>query len=178
MRKSLYGGVCALLLILGSASNAAAASITEQFTLFYTSPGAFSISDLFFGIGSTNLIPAGNTDYTISTAGTKVTLFSERLVLDTAQTYTFSGSYTFGSGSSNQFSLSVLAPTSSETHITGTTSDGINFYLIGETLSPVPLPSSLPLFALALICLGAVGYYSRKGKTKDLPQAADTYIAA
>lgn len=177
MTKSLYGVACALLLIFGSASNAAATSITEQFTIFYTSPSAFSISDLFFGTGSTNLIPAGSRDYTITSGGTGVTLFSERLALDIGPSYTFSGNYTFGGGGSNQFSLSILAPSSTQTRITGTTSDGISFYIVGETLSPVPLPSSFPLFALALMCLGAVGYYSRKGRAKDVPQA-DAYIAA
>lgn len=177
MTKSVYRLVYATFLILGSVSNAAAASITEQFTIFYTSPGAFSISDLFFGTGSTNLIPAGSRDYTITSGGTGVTLFSERLVLDTGPSYTFSGNYTFGGGGSNQFSLSVLAPSSTQTRITGTTSDGISFYIVGETLSPVPLPSSFPLFALALIGLGAVGYYSRKIRAKPMPQI-DTYIAA
>lgn len=35
-----------------------------------------------------------------------------------------------------------------------------------STIDPVPLPASAPLFGAALLALGAIGYASRRGKTK------------
>jgi hypothetical protein len=45
-----------------------------------------------------------------------------------------------------------------------------NPLVVSVSLSPVPLPAGFPLFAMALLVLGSVGYFGMRKKTSDETQ--------
>jgi hypothetical protein len=163
--KRLFSAVSAAFLLLAGASQASAATITEEFSVFYTNTTstAFSLTNTFFGLaGGTNLI-TGATNFSSLAGGSSGTLLSEQVVLDTTQSYTFSGAV-----NGSVFSRAINVGDS--VGVVNFSNSG--FIVVAESMSAVPLPASFPLFALALICLGAWGFYERKKKQAPSQDAA------
>ena len=155
---SFLGALALMMLPTGQAS---ASSLTEELSIFYTSPGPFTINNLFFGIG-TNLINLANRNPGPVTGGTNVSLFSQSVTVDTSQKYTFSFGGTFA-GSANDI---TITGTSQSFGAFQSPSGKFSIYLVGGNLSPVPLPASFPLFALALVCLAGFAYHTARAKRR------------
>jgi hypothetical protein len=135
-------------------SHASAASVTEDLVISYTSASSFTFSSLSFSSSTSgNLLSAVSLGPYSSGSGT---VFNAEVVLDTSQTYTFAFNTGTFSGNAN------LTPSSSTPTFSQIVSNGGgSFFEASSTLSPVsatPLPASLPLFALALLSLGVIGY--------------------
>jgi hypothetical protein len=171
MRK-LLGVFGVLALVASPVSHASAASISEELVVSYDnlSNNFFTLSNFSFSSPSSgNLlsgVPGGSFGFGNGT------LFDQIVTLDTSQTYTFAFNGSFPGGSF--VGGSSLIPSGEPQSIGSfaqTTNGGFSFYASSVALSPVPLPASFPLFALALIALGAFGYHtSRKsGRTSSVP---------
>jgi len=116
-----------------------ATGTVEDFIFSY-SGGPFTLSSLSFASP-----PAGNllttlTPYTTALGGTLSGSGSISEIISTAPGTAYTASYT----------------------IAGTLPSTITV-----TLSAVPLPASFPMFALALICLGALGYHAARREKRD-----------
>ena len=121
----------------------------EDFFISYSSSGPFNLSNLSLESGS-----SGGTPNVFAVSGT--TFFP--------YTGSSSANNLSGTGSLSEV-LSVPAGNytfSYTTSATGSLSLGV---------SPVPLPASFPLFALALISLGIFGYHAarKSGGTSSVP---------
>jgi hypothetical protein len=155
-RLHLLGVSAALLASVGSAS---AASILEDVSIISNSNTSFVLADLSFSSPGGSNIFAGSKYATSGGASVptgSLTLLDDKLFLDSAQTYTVSFDL-----NSHQESASLIPSTSSQT-VGGFTVSGLSFTAVGATVSPVPLPASMPLFILALVSLAAFGYHTRR----------------
>lgn len=120
----------------------------EQVLISYTSSGTFNLNSLSLQLGSS--APFGP-NVLLGVVG-QLTPFT-----------TSGGASLTGSG---QLSEIITAPAGNYTFSFNTGSDSLRL-----TVSPVPLPASFPLFALALIGLGALGYHAarKSGRTSSIP---------
>jgi hypothetical protein len=134
----------------------------EEFLLSYSSSSSFSITDLSLELGNPgsppNLFAVSGTTFfpfTASTSSVGNTIISP---LTGSLSEVFSGpagNYTF----------------SYTTNATNSVSLGV---------SPVPLPASFPLFAMALMALGMFGYHTARSKFSGLNRqlvSADSAIS-
>jgi hypothetical protein len=127
----------AALLIASMGQASASSTITEDLTVFYTSPSGFTISNLFFGTSGSNLISLANQNWSPATGGTHVNLFSQTISIDTSQQYTFSFGGTY-SGSNNAITITGT----SQSFGAFQSPDGLRLFISGGALAPVPLPAS------------------------------------
>jgi hypothetical protein len=139
-----------LAIVTSSIDNASALSMSfspmsatgtsEEFVFSYSGSGTFNLSSLSFSSPSTgNLLGGPLSIYTTSTGGSLT-----------------------GSGTLSE----IISTTSGKAYtaslnITGSFPESINV-----TLSPVPLPASFPLFAMALIGLGLIGYRAARTNSR------------
>ena len=122
----------------------------EVVTITYSSVLGFTLSGLSLALGS----PAGPTNVLASISGP-------------LQVYTSNSGATIAAGSSS-ISEAFTAPAGNYTFSYSTNATGfVNF-----SLSPVPLPASFPLFAMAVIGLGALGYHISRRPRRDEQVAA------
>jgi hypothetical protein len=153
----LLKGLGVVALAIWSIGSASAASVNEDIDVTYLSSASFSLSSLSLTLGSgPNLI----TGYSGTSYGSgSGTVFNEVVSLIAGDTYTFSFNGSFGSGSAP-----IIASSSSETGGGSFTFANGAAFNVSATLSPVPLPASFPLFAMALIGLGMIGYRTARAK--------------
>lgn len=156
---SLLGAVALVVASLGQAS---ASTVMEEISVFYNvnpSIPSLNIANLSFFTGASGNLFAGLGPSTTA-AGQVVTgsgtLFTQTFALDTALTYTFSVGGTFSG------SIFVTPTGGPQTFGVFNGASLATLSNVGANVSPVPLPASLPLFALALISLLAFGYHNRR----------------
>jgi hypothetical protein len=119
----------------------------EDFLLSYSSTGPFNLSNLSFELGTPgsppNLFAASGTTFAPFTGSSSANNLS-------------------GSGTLNEV---FSAPAGNYTFSYTTTADSLSL-----RVSAVPLPSSFPLFAMALIGLGVLGYQAARtgGRTSSV----------
>jgi hypothetical protein len=121
----------------------------EEILLSYTSTNTFNLNSLSLELGSS--APFGP-NVLAGVIGGSLTPFTSSTGADIT-----------GSGSLSEI---ITAPAGSYTFAFNTGSDSLHF-----SVSPVPLPASFPLFALALIGLGMFGYHTtrRSNRTGSVP---------
>jgi len=126
-------------LLASSMGQAFASTLEEDFVFSYSTNGSFTLSNLSYSSTSppgpnllTGLAPYTTFGGPISAGSGSL---SEIISVDTTQTYVSNYSVSNFTGSVSSFSVSV---------------------------SPVPLPASFPLFVMALLCLGLIGYYTAR----------------
>jgi hypothetical protein len=156
---SLLGAAALMIASFGQAS---ASTVMEEISVFYNvnpSIPSLDIANLSFSTGGSGNLFSGLGPFTTGVGQTVFgsgTLFTQTFSLDTSLTYTFSVGGTF--------SGSVFVTPTGGTQTFGVF-NGASFATlsnVGANISPVPLPASFPLFALALISLVAFGYHSRR----------------
>jgi hypothetical protein len=149
-----------LALVATPINHASAAMITEDLSFFFSSSAPFTIEpfNLAFQSGSSGNLLSSFTPAASYGPGSG-TVFSEIVTLNTLQTYTLSftaaipGGFFVGGGS-----IIPSGSFQSLASVGGSFPPNTPYFAAGVTLSPVPLPASLPLFALALLSLIAIGY--------------------
>jgi hypothetical protein len=131
--------VLGALAVLATSTNFASAStLQEDFIFFYDTNGSFTLSNLSYSSP-----PGGN-------------------LLTSLAPYTSSGGGIIGPGAGSLSQIISVDTTSSYvsnysvTNFTGNTSS------FSVSVSPVPLPAGFPLFVMALLGLGLVGYHSSR----------------
>jgi hypothetical protein len=119
----------------------------EDVTISFTSSNTFNLNSLSLELGSS------------APFGTNVLITGGSLTPFTSST----GSDITGSG---RLSEIIAAPAGSYTFAFNTGSDSLRL-----SISAVPLPASFPLFTLALVGLGMVGYHTarKSGRTSRVP---------
>jgi hypothetical protein len=149
--------------MIASLGQASASTVMEEISVFYNvnpSIPSLNIANLSFSAGGSSNLFSGLGPFTTGVGQTVAgsgTLFTQTFSLDTSLTYTFSVGGTFSG------SVLVTPPTGGS--LTFGVFNGASLATlsnVGANVSPVPLPASLPLFALALISLVAFGYNSRR----------------
>ena len=133
-------GVVAVVAFASGQANAS--TLQEDFVFSWSTNGSFTLADLTFSSPTSGNLLTG--PFTTATGGFVPAgsgKFSEIISADSTQSY------------ATDYTLS---------HFTGTIS---NFSV---SVSPVPLPASLPLFAMALLVgLGALGYHSVRSNSRS-----------
>lgn len=125
-----------LAVVTSSTGHASASSITENFIFSYSTNGSFKLSNLSYS----------------STSNPSVNLLTSLSPFTSSAGGTLSGSGKL----SETISVSSTQSYTSNYSITGSSATSSTF---GVSVSPVPLPASFPLFAMAIIGLGVIGYY-------------------
>ena len=132
------GDRASALTLNSSSSPIFATQTTEEFIFAWTSSGGnFSLSNLSFSSPPAPNLLTTLSPFTTSLGGTLSGSGKLTEILSVAPSTPYTASYTLTSGTSFPSSVSV-------------------------TLSPVPLPAGFPLFAMALIGLGLIGYNSAR----------------
>ena len=154
--KSL-GVVAVLMSSVGQASAFSTAvfpvSLTgspETFLLSYSSTAAFSITDLSLELGN----PGSGPNLFATNPGPFVPFTSSIVSVANTIISPLTGSISeVFSGPAGNYTFSF-------------STNATNFVSLG--VSPVPLPASFPLFAMALIALGMLGYHTARAKFSGL----------
>jgi len=130
-----------LAVVTSSSGHAYASSITEDFVFSYSSSGSFTLSNLSYSSSSP---PSGN------------------LLLSSPSLGTFTSS-TGGSLSGSGQLSQIISVNSGQTYSSNFTISGAPGTLTTSvSVSAVPLPASFPLFAMAIVGLGLIGYYKAR----------------
>lgn len=138
-----YLGVISLVLSFVSPSSAA--TLQEYFTFSYNTNGSFTLSGLSYShSGGSNLLSGIYTTPGGGVIGAGSGSITQLVSVDTTKSYV------------SNYSVS---------NFTGTTSS------FGISVSAVPLPAGLPLFALAIFALGLVGYRTARNRKVSLQAA-------
>jgi hypothetical protein len=132
----------AVAVVASASGNAYASTLQEDFVFSWSTNGSFTLADLSYSSSTSGNLLTG--PFT-TTAGGFVPAgsgkFSELISVDTTQSY------------NTDYSIS---------HFTG------NVTNISTSVSPVPLPASFPLFAMALLGgLGLLGYQSLRSNSRS-----------
>lgn len=162
MRK-LLGILGVLALVALPVNHASAAFISEDLIVTYDnlSNNIFTLSDFSFASTSSGNLLSGPIGGSFGFGNG--TLFNQVVTVNTGQSYTFSFNGSFPGGSF--VGGASLVPTGGPQSIGSfaqTTGGTFSFYASSIALSPVPLPASFPLFALALVALGVFGYHTAR----------------
>jgi hypothetical protein len=150
-----------LLVAVGfcSTGQALASSVDEEIVITYSSSAPFTLSSLSLTGGPT---PGNLLSFTGGSFGAGPgTAFMENIVLVAGDAYSFSFTSSIGSGNASPIFASSTGVTGGGAEVFG---NGASFAATA-TLSPVPLPASFPLFAMALLSLGVFGYYKTRSNS-------------
>jgi hypothetical protein len=160
----LFKGLGILAAVISSIGSASAATLFEDVDVTYSNSTPFSLTSVTLVLtgGSTNLLGSFNGG-TLSGSGT---ILNEVIQLTAGDSYTFSfaGHTDPGPGSNISGTAAIFASTVPTSTSTNLNNPGVFNITVGATLSPVPLPSGFPLFAMGLIALGAFGYHSVRSR--------------
>jgi hypothetical protein len=157
----------ALVLAIASFGTASAATIFDEVSISYLSNTSFTLFDLSFSSPLTSNVfassPFASPGGALVVANTSIIpLVSVDALLNTAQPFTFSFKVQPTGGVLSSFNETLNVVPGATQGIGGTSFNGSIFYAVNVAVSPVPLPASLPLFALAVICLAGLAYAGRK----------------
>jgi hypothetical protein len=165
----------ASVLAIASFGPASAATLFEDIQITYQSTIGFTFSNLSFtGPSLSNIFStspyAGSSTVSPSPGGV---LADQVALLTVGATYNFTGHADLGGGHSFDLTGSIVAGPSFSSIFAGGAGAPFSFALVQGAVSPVPLPASLPLFALALISLGALGYHASRAKRRIPAQTGE-----
>jgi hypothetical protein len=159
----------ALAVVTSSIGHANAASITEDLALFAEGSQSYSLFDVSFGptssLGTSLISFTGGGPYAASSS--PIPIFSQNVSLNIGESYTLSFESTYGGGVMGSTSFNVSG--SPQALSAGVQLDPTTFsplFFVSASVSPVPLPTSFPLFVMALIGLGMVGYYTTRANSR------------
>jgi hypothetical protein len=175
-----FSRVCAaLVLAIASFGPASAATLFEDIQITYQSTVGFTFSNLSFsGPSLSNIFStspyAGSSSVSPSITGG---ILADQVALLTVGTsYNFTGHADLGGGHTFDLTGSIVAGSSFSSIFAGGASAPFSFAIVQGAVSPVPLPASLPLFALALISLGALGYHASRAKRRIPAQTSGMLV--
>jgi hypothetical protein len=177
-----FSRVCiALILAIASFGPASAATLFEDIQITYQSTVGFTFSNLSFsGLGLSNIFSASPYagSSAVSPSITGGILADQVALLTVGQSYSFTGHADLGGGHTFDLVGSIVAGQSFSSVFAGGASAPFAFATVQGTgiVSPVPLPASLPLFALALISLGALGYHASRAKSRIPDQTSEMLV--
>jgi hypothetical protein len=132
-----------LVVLASSMGHASAATLIENFIFSYSTNGSFTLSNLSYtstsapGVNLLTVLSPYTTLVGGSLSGTGK--LSQYIAVDTTQNYLSNYNVSNATGNAQSFSIAV---------------------------SPVPLPAGFPLFAMALICLGVIGYHTARTNSR------------
>ena len=170
-----FSSVCgALVLAIASFGTASAATLFEDIQITYQSSVGFTFSNLSFsGPSLSNIFSAspyaGSSPVFVSSSLTGGILADQVALLTVGTSYSFTGHADLGAGHTFDLVGTIVAGNSFSSVFSGGASAPFSFATVVGTVSPVPLPRSLPLFALALISLAALAYRASRAKHRRLP---------
>jgi hypothetical protein len=128
-----------LAVVASSMGHASATTLLEDFVFSYSTNGSFTLANLSYSSSS----PPG-----------------PNLLTGLAPYTTFGGSIIAGSGSLSEIiSVDTTKSYVSNYSISNFTGNVSSFSI---SVSPVPLPASFPLFVMALLGLGLIGYHTAR----------------
>jgi hypothetical protein len=170
--QKLLGILGVLALVALPVNQAAATSISEDLTITYDnlSNNIFTLSDFSFASATSGNLLSGSIGGSFGYGSG--TLFNQIVTVNTGQSYTFSFNGSFPGGSFlGGSSLVATGGPQSIGSFAQSTNGSFSFYAASVAVSPVPLPASFPLFALALVALGVFGYHTARtnGRTSSVP---------
>lgn len=160
--QRLLGFLGVLVLVGLPVNQASAASISEDLTVTYQnlSGNIFTLSDFSFSSTSSGNLLTGVSGGSFGYGSG--TLFNEIVTVNTGQSYTFSFNGSFPGGSFGGADSLVVTGGFQSIGSTAISINPFSTYSASIALSPVPLPASFPLFALALVALGMFGYHTAR----------------
>jgi hypothetical protein len=160
----------ALVLAIVSCGNASASTlIDEDVQISYIGTIGFTLSQLSFsGPGVSNIFAssqyAGPIGHSVS-PGSGV-LADQTAALILGDTYDIFAHGVLAGGGVFDLQGTVIASNDLAVRI-GAGGNQFGITTVRGDVSPVPLPASFPLFALALLGLGALGYHSSRTKRRE-----------
>jgi hypothetical protein len=162
-----FSSVCGgLVLAIASFGTASAATLFEDIQITYQSSVGFTFSDLSFsGPGLLNIFSASPYagSSSVSASPTGGILADQVALLTVGAKYSFTGHADLGADHTFDLVGTIVAGNSFSSRFAGAGSTPFSFTtVVAGTVSPVPLPASLPLFALALISLGTLVYHASR----------------
>jgi hypothetical protein len=176
-----FSRVCAaLVLAIAPLGTASAATIFEDILITYQSSVGFEFSNLSFsGPGLSNIFSASpysaSSPVQVNASLVGGVLADQVALLTVGTSYNFTGHADLG-GHTFDLTGSIVAGSSFSSVFAGGASVPFSFTIVQGAVTPVPLPASLPLFALALISLGALGYHASRTKRRIPAQTSGMLV--
>ena len=168
----LLKGLGILAAVISTIGSASAATIFEDIDVTYSNSTSFSLTSVSLVLtgSSTNLLGS----FSGGPYSGSGTILNQVVQLTAGDSYTFSfgGHANPGPGNGISGTATIFASTVPTSTSTNLNNPGVFNITISAALSPVPLPSGFPLFAMGLIALGAFGYHSLRSRKNGEMTAA------